>query len=92
MIVTGTISALNSFTEIYAMTGGGPVSELFGLPYKVTQVSGFYLFRQWERMNYGTAAVVSYILLVITLIFSFVYSNLNGSNCKNTKHDKKTFQ
>ncbi len=76
LIVTGTIGVLNSFTEIYAMTGGGPITTLFGKTYKATQVTGYYLFLQWDRMNYGYAAAISYVLLIITLIFSFVYSKL----------------
>lgn len=76
MIVTGTIGVLNTFTEIYAMTGGGPIGELFGKVYKATQVTGYYLFRQWERMRYGHAAAVSYLILLITLILSFIYSKV----------------
>jgi len=76
LIVTGTIGVLNSFTEIYAMTAGGPIATLFGKTYKATQVTGYYLFLQWERMDYGFAAAVSYVLLIITLIFSFVYSKI----------------
>ena len=37
-----------------------------------TNVSGYYLFRQFERMNYGDAAAISYFLLVITMVISYI--------------------
>ena len=76
IVVTGTIGALNAFTEIYAMTGGGPVTQFLGKTVQATQVTGFYLFRNWERMNYGYAAAMSYVLLLITLMFSYGYAKL----------------
>lgn len=76
LVITGTIGALNSFTEVYATTGGGPVTTLFGKTVESTLVSGLYLFRQWERMNYGYAASISYGLLVITLIISIIYARV----------------
>lgn len=76
LVITGTIGALNSFTEIYAMTQGKPSVVLFKRTVDVTQVSGYYLFRQWERMNYGYAAATSYVLLIITLIISWLNAKL----------------
>jgi ABC-type sugar transport system permease subunit len=71
LVITGMIGALNSFTEIYAMTQGKPSVVFWGKSIDITQVSGYYLFRQWERMNYGYAAAMSYILLIVTLIVSW---------------------
>lgn len=76
MVITGTIGALNCFTEIYATTGGGPATTIYGRVIQLTRVSGFYLFQQWERMNYGYAAAIAYALLIITLLISFIYAKL----------------
>jgi ABC-type sugar transport system permease subunit len=32
-----------------------------------TSVAGYYLFKQFEAGNYGYAAAISYMLLIITL-------------------------
>ncbi|MEW6040978.1 MAG: hypothetical protein AB1633_05610, partial [Elusimicrobiota bacterium] len=76
----GTIGALNSFTEIYAMTQGGPPMDLKfmgkNLTIESTRVTGFYLFRKWERLEYGYAASISYLLLIITLLFSYGYTKI----------------
>ena len=72
LIITGTIGALNAFSEIYAMTGGGPQMVVAGKTVGATNVSGYYLFRQFERMNYGDAAAISYFLLVITMVISYI--------------------
>ena len=72
LIITGTIGALNAFSEIYAMTGGGPQMVVAGKTVGATNVSGYYLFRQFERMNYGYAASISYFLLAITLTISYI--------------------
>ncbi|MBA3051920.1 sugar ABC transporter permease [bacterium] len=73
LVIMGTIGSLNAFTEIYSMTQGGPyVVEFMGGIQGATKVSGYYLFEKWETMNYGYAAAVSYILLVITLGISLV--------------------
>ena len=72
LIITGTIGALNAFAEIYAMTGGGPQMVVAGKTVGATNVSGYYLFRQFERMNYGYAASISYFLLAITLTISYI--------------------
>ena len=76
IVVTGTIGALNAFSEIYVMTGGGPTTQFLGKTIQATNVTGYYLFKNWERMDYGYAAAISYVLLMITLIMSFLYAKI----------------
>ncbi len=47
MVITGVIGSLNTFTEIYAMTGdtGGPSITVLGESVKVAKLSGYHLFR-----------------------------------------------
>ncbi|MEW6555845.1 MAG: sugar ABC transporter permease [Elusimicrobiota bacterium] len=72
LVITGTIVALNAFAEIYAMTSGGPEMVVAGKTVGATKVSGYYLYRQFERMNYGDAAAISYFLLALTLVISYI--------------------
>jgi len=67
MCITGVIGALNAFTEIYAMTSGGPQQVVMGETVGSTSVAGYYLYKQFESGNYGYAAAISYMLLIITL-------------------------
>jgi ABC-type sugar transport system permease subunit len=76
LVITGTVGALNAFAEIYAMTSGGPEMVIAGKTVGATKVSGFYLYRQFERMNYGYAAAISYMLLLITLAVSFINAKI----------------
>jgi len=78
LVITGTIASLNAFTEIYAMTqNGGPFTVTFmGEIQGATKLSGYYLFENWQQMRYGYAAAISYVLLIITLIFSLVYARV----------------
>ncbi|HBC74677.1 MAG: hypothetical protein A2008_09010 [Candidatus Wallbacteria bacterium GWC2_49_35] len=70
MAVTGIIGALNAFTEIYAMTKGGPIMTVFGKSLGATKLTGYYLFTKWEQSEFGYAAAMSYALLVLTIIIS----------------------
>lgn len=72
MAVTGIIGALNAFTEIYAMTKGGPIMTVFGKSLGATKLTGYYLFTKWEQSEFGYAAAMSYALLVLTIIISKV--------------------
>ncbi len=67
MVITGVIGSLNAFTEIYAMTSGGPQVVMGGETVGSTSVAGYYLFKQFDSGNYGYAAAISYMLLIITL-------------------------
>lgn len=74
MIITGVLASLNAFTEIYAMTNasGGPITQVLGRTVGATKLSGFYLFKTFERGQYGYAAAISYLLLIIAMVISVV--------------------
>ena len=77
LVITGLMGALNAFTEIYAMTAtkyaqGGPYVESFGHSVGVTKVSGFYLYKIFEQGDYGKAAAMSFLLLVVAFVISVV--------------------
>lgn len=74
MGVTGIIGALNAFTEIYAMTAGGPQIVLGNETLGSTSVAGYYLYKQFEGGRYGYAAAISYVLLAITLFLTWIQS------------------
>ncbi len=82
MIITGTMSALNAFTEIYAMASskyggfGGPYIEFQGQSVGATSLSGLYLYQLFERAEYGKTAAFSYLLMIIALIISFANAKL----------------
>ncbi len=72
MVITGVIGSLNAFTEIYAMTSGGPQVVIGDETLGSTTVSGYYLYKQFEAGKYGYAAAISYVLLILTLIITFL--------------------
>lgn len=82
MIITGTMSALNAFTEIYAMASskyggfGGPYIQFQGQSVGATSLSGLYLYQLFERAEYGKTAAFSYLLMIIALIISFANAKL----------------
>jgi len=76
LVIAGTIGALNAFAEVYAMTSGGPEMVVAGKTVGATKVSGYYLYRQVERMNYGYAASISYFLLALTLMISYINAKI----------------
>lgn len=80
MIITGVIGALNAFTEIYAMTAGGPQVVIGGETVGSTSVAGYYLFKQFDSGNYGYAAAISYILLIITLGITWLQQTIASRN------------
>lgn len=72
MLVTGIIGSLNAFTEMYAMTAGGPQIVLGDETLGSTSVAGYYLYKKFEGGDYGYAAAISYVLLALTLILTLV--------------------
>lgn len=73
LVVTGVLGSLNAFTEIFAMTNsGGPNVSVLGHTVGATRISGFYLFRMFEDGQYGYAAAVSYVLLIVAIIVSIL--------------------
>lgn len=75
LIIMGIIAGLNAFTEIYAMTEntGGPTINFAGQTVRVANLSGYYLYRNFEDGFYGRAAAISFILLIIGAAISFSY-------------------
>lgn len=78
MIITGTISCLTAFTEVYAMTinTGGPTIQLWGESLKSANLAGYYLYRNFVDGFYGKAAAISFVLLFIALGISLVHMKL----------------
>jgi multiple sugar transport system permease protein len=73
MIIIGTISALNAFAEVYAMTSGGPNVDVGGRALGATWVTGYYIFDTfYNQFRLGYAAAMSYVLLALTLVVTFV--------------------
>ncbi len=65
VLVINTIRSFQIFTEIFVMTGGGPLRRTTTLVYYLYEM-GFH------RMKMGYAAAISYILFAIILIFTIV--------------------
>ncbi len=65
IIIVSTINALNAFTQVYLMTGGGPVSSTTMVGYQIYEAA--FEFNLWGR---GSAIAVLFFLLV--LCFSFI--------------------
>jgi len=80
MVITGVIGSLNAFTEIYAMTSGGPQVVMGGETVGSTSVAGYYLFKQFDSGNYGYAAAISYMLLIITLGITWLQQKVAARN------------
>ncbi len=80
MVITGVIGSLNAFTEIYAMTSGGPQVVMGGETVGSTSVAGYYLFKQFDSGNYGYAAAISYMLLIITLGITWLQQKFAARN------------
>jgi ABC-type sugar transport system permease subunit len=78
--VTGLMGVLNAFTEFYAMTNatGGTTVELLGNTVQVARVAGFHLFRFFTEQQYGHAAAMSFLLLILALMISFVQFRFLG--------------
>lgn len=74
MIITGLVMSLNAFTEIYAMTNntGGPSMTFMNQTVRAARISGYHLYRTFDDAFYGEAAAISYILLVIALVISYI--------------------
>lgn len=63
--ITGTIAALQVFTEIYVMTGGGP-------NYATANLVFFIYDRGFTMFDFGSASAVAVILLAITVVIALV--------------------
>ncbi len=81
LVIIGLVGALNAFTEIYSMTAnsGGPSMMFFGTTVRAARISGYHLFRVFDDAFYGQAAAISYVLLTIALIISYINFRLLAS-------------
>lgn len=72
--ITGLTGTLNAFGEIYAMTDGtgGASTTFLGTTVQSGRISGFHLFKTFDESNYGGAAAISFILLGIALVISWL--------------------
>jgi len=81
MVIIGTITALNAFVEVYAMTGGGPNVDVGGRALGATWVTGYYVFDTfYNQFRLGYAASMSYVLLALTLVVTFVNRHYLGGD------------
>lgn len=63
--IVSSISALKVFTEIFVMTGGGPINSSSTLVY--------YLYQEaFENLNLGYASAIGVVLFFMILIFSII--------------------
>lgn len=63
--IMSTIAALNVFTEIYVMTGGGP--------YHATETMGVLIYKQaFENLDFGYSSALAVILSVVLIIATMV--------------------
>lgn len=81
MVIIGTISALNAFVEVYAMTSGGPNVDVGGRALGATWVTGYYVFDAfYNQWRLGYASAMSYVLLALTMIVSLVNRKFLGTD------------
>ncbi len=80
MSVTGLVGVLNAFAEFYAMTKatGGVAFQFLGATVQAARVSGFYLYQLFSDAFYGHAAAMSFILLLIGLVITWVNFRILG--------------
>jgi multiple sugar transport system permease protein len=70
VVVTGTISYLQAFTQIFMMTEGGPGTATYTMVY--------YLYVEaFKKWRFGYASALSVILFTVILVFSLVQMKLN---------------
>jgi len=74
LVITGLMSSLNAFSEIYALTDdtGGPSIQVFGQTLQAARTSGYHLYKVFDSSMYGNAAAISFVLLLIALAISYV--------------------
>lgn len=74
LTITGMMASLNAFAEIYSMTDdtGGTSVEVFGTTLQSARISGYHLYKTFDQSMYGEAAAISFALLVIALVISFI--------------------
>jgi multiple sugar transport system permease protein len=70
VVITGTISYLQAFTQIFMMTGGGPGTATYTMVY--------YLYNEaFSKYRFGYASALSAILFVVIMFFSLIQMKIN---------------
>jgi ABC-type sugar transport system permease subunit len=74
LTITGLVGSLNAFAEIYAMTDdtGGTSIQIAGQTLSSARLSGYHLYKVFNESMYGEAAAISFVLLGIALVISWV--------------------
>ena len=79
IIILSMNSAMQEFSTMFVMTQGGPANA--------TMSPAFYLFTQaFDYGEHGYATAIGTVLMLMTLVFSIVYSAdtlSEGSRCRN---------
>jgi len=70
VIITGTISYLQAFTQIMMMTQGGPGTATYTMVY-------YLYYEAFTKYNFGYASALSAILFVVIMAFSLIQIKLN---------------
>lgn len=71
--ITSTIGTLQLFDESYILTGGGPDNATITIAH--------YLYNTGFRfVNFGYAAAISYVLVIIIAVISFIQFKLSGGD------------
>lgn len=79
-VITGLMGSLNAFAEFYALTNatGGTAIQVMGETVQVARVAGFHLFRFFNEQQYGHAAAMSFLLLGLALVITYMNFQVLG--------------
>lgn len=82
LAVTGLVGVLNAFTEFYALTNatGGPGFSFFGHTVQAARVSGLHMYRLFDESFYGSAAAMSFLILLVALVVAWVNFRVLGKD------------
>lgn len=65
IVIVGLVSTLQTFAEVFIMTGGGPLGS--------TTTIGFLIYRQaFEHNQIGLASATSFVLFLVIFLLSFI--------------------
>jgi ABC-type sugar transport system permease subunit len=69
VVVIGTISAMQAFTQIYIITQGGPINA--------TTTAAFYIYQEAEQFfNTGASDAMAAVIFVITLALTYLQTRI----------------
>lgn len=71
VVVTSIISYLQAFIQIMVLTDGGPGTT--------TYVSSYIIYQEaFVNYNFGYASAIAFVLLIVTIILTFIYFKVTG--------------